>query len=255
MIDGTATLKCPKCHATDGIDLDGGERLCFSCRYEWNPATEAATEAVTEPVAAPTRSLFGSVDEALHAATAADVLSITADDDEEAGVIEMGDRRPEVSPLDWVEKFVRTDLGVTIVVTDDDGGPILRGVDANGVPIEAVRASVIYLGDDPVGAGDLIVDGGGDEPLPQVMLAVAAACLTVAVESITNGDDGEPTITSPRIGWLPPPCDGVPEVEVGVAYACAVLILAFGLDREQVAKLAANLMTGASAGTETESEQ
>jgi hypothetical protein len=38
----------------------------------------------------------------------------------------------------------------------------------------------------------------------------------------------------------------VPEVEQGVAYAAAFLIMTWGLDIAEVRRLAANLMTGAS---------
>jgi hypothetical protein len=246
---------CPKCGVADSIDLSDGVRLCLQCRTEWRPADVVALVATDKRDPVDVAEGWGAVGEILHARTADDVLNVPPDPaptDTPAPLIPA--RRLDAAD-DWAGEFVRRDDGRTFLVINDDGGVFVGVQTADGAVFSADRSTLTLLGDEPVGPGEVIHAGGDDEPLPAVMLAVAAAAITVAVDSIGTNTEGEQTITSPRIGWLPPPCDQVPEVEVGVAYAIAALILAFGLDRGEVVKLAANLMTGAEAGAETETDQ
>lgn len=155
---------------------------------------------------------------------------------------------------DWVGAFVELPDGYVLNVIEDDGTEFLRGVSVDGHNVGFERSKVTYLGDEPRNLGMPTHEDVSDEPLPQTILAVAGLCLTVALDAIVDdGDDGVGVI-NPRTGWLPPPCDQVPEAECGVAYAAALLITVFGLDKEQVQRLAANLITGAEIGTELESK-
>lgn len=251
----TTNPQCPKCHATDSIDLEAGERLCLSCRNEWNPATVTVPEAETPAVGPPTRSLLGSVDETLHAATAAEVLSITPDDEAElATVTEL-----HATPADLTGVFVRyatsDDDARTVLVIEDDGGDTIDVQDSEGHDFTVPRVHVSLVGTEPSEPGYDALGVDPNEPLPQTILAVAGLTLTVALAAVPDGEHEPGIVNNPRIGWLPPPCDQVPEAECGVAYACALLISIFGLDKQEVARLAANLITGAESGTETETEQ
>lgn len=248
-------VRCPKCGKADSIDLSGSARLCLSCRNEWNPATDTYTEA--EP-ATPSEWTAGVVGDVMAATTASEVMKLGRpvvehdDDDTPDNVVYLD---VEGTPNDWSDKFVRTDGGAVVLVLEDEGDGTLGVQTAAGLRYEIMRDTATFIGDDPMPDGDGIETLGIDEPMPQTILAVAGLCLTVALEAVTPSPDDEYHVGNPRIGWLPPPCDQVPEAECGVAYAAALLISVFGLDREQVAKLAANLLTGAESGTETETVQ
>lgn len=248
-------VRCPKCGNADSITLDAGERLCLSCRNEWNPATVsyAPTETTHEHlVAVGQRAIVGAI---MDAPDTAEVLAMFNDNDHaDADVIPFV-RGEESDAADWSDSFVRTDSNAVVLVLHDDGGGILTVQTAAGLSYDIVKSTATFIGDEPLAAGEGIDAIGIDEPMPQTILAVAGLCLTVALECVPDSADADQSVGNPRIGWLPPPCDQVPEAECGTAYAAALLISIFGLDREQVAKLAANLLTGAESGGETETEQ
>lgn len=243
---------CPRCKATDSIDLSDGTLLCLQCQNEWNPAHEIA-EPAEHVIAWPAVSTDPMVDwkAILAGQSVGDVLAV-GDDDDDADVIPLRAMADFAEANDWTDKFVRDGAGVTGLVVTDDGGERITIQESTGSRREVDRSSVMYLGDEPLAEGVGATGITDDEPLPQTMLAVAGLAITVALDSLAIGEGHEWTINSPRIGWLPPPCDQIPEVECGIAYAIAALVGVFGLDTEQVQRLAANLIQGAEVGTESE---
>lgn len=253
MSAGEITLtSCPECGAADSVDVGDGSRLCLACRHEWDPKDPALlaahkAAALEHEQAARVAAVLGP--------DPADHLAETLEATVEAGELPEGDEGTGEPAPDWSGKFVRDtlhpDRGVLLVVVDD-GGRGLELQDSRGVGYIASRDACVYLGDEPVGPGDDVT--GGDEagmvPLAPVIFAVAGLALEAGVDAVGEGDD--PELYDPRIGWLPPPCDGLPEVEQGIAYAVAILVRHFQLDRSIVRQLAAGLLIGAEAGTEGE---
>lgn len=250
----TGLPPCPQCGKADSIDLDDGKRLCLICRNEWNPATAVYHEGFAPlPILVPTDER-GDILEILHAPTAEDVLGPptvpwSTQDQLQAYIETTGD-----VTADWTEKWVRTAGGDVLLVLEDMGDGMFYGADVGGDEYQLQKADVTYLGDEPIGPGETVAESptGEDEPVYPAILAVAGLALTVGLEAVS--EDPEEGFTHARIGWLPPPANQIPEVEQGVAYAIAALIRIFGIDRAEVEKLAANLLTGAEGGTETEGQ-
>lgn len=245
---------CPECAKPDSVDLGDGNRLCLGCRHEWNPAdpelvARHKAAALEHERQARVDTVLGP-DPADHLADALEAAVASPDE------LDGDDGTGEPVP-DWSGKFVRDtlhpDRGV-LLVTVDDGGRGLELQDSRGVGYIASRDACTYLGDDPAGPGVDVTEGGdaGIVPLAPVIFAVAGLALEAGVDSVGEGPD--PELYDPRIGWLPPPCDGLPEAEQGIAYAVAILIRHFDLDRETVRQLAAGLLLMAQ-GPETETEQ
>lgn len=239
-------VQCPECGASDAVDLSGGMWLCLQCRTEWDPSTVPMLPPIDAADAAADFTVSPSLARVLAADTAGEVLRAPA---EELG----GSAAVSPSPANvrngWEGLFVRYErMGVTALVVEDRGGSMIELQDEAGTNYKCKRSSCVILGDDLPGGvvdtADIGTVGGDDTPIAQTILAVAGLTLTVALDAIdAAGDNG---VGNPRIGWLPPPCNELPEVEQGVAYAAAFLIHTWGLDTSEVRKLAANLMTGAS---------
>lgn len=252
LIEGV--YECPQCHAQDSIDLSGAKRLCLSCRCEWEPGKTVQLPPPAPQLASDPLRPITEAERILHATTVNQVLREWADDagaDELATIHDL----PGLPPDDWSDNFVRRiDDNALLLILADDGNDPMLAQHLDGETVDAYKGECVFIGDALPEGVSVKMQDVNDEPLPQTILAVAGLTLTVALEACVTTADGIATVESPRIGWLPPPCDQIPEVEAGVAYAAALLISVFGLDREQVNRLAANLITGAEAGTETESK-
>ena len=245
---------CPSCKAADPVDLGDGHLLCLACRNEWDPKDPAL---LAEHRAA---ALAHERDELVAAVLGPDPGDRIGDPEEAPTLPSAGSEIPPGTPGPpsyWSGKFVRDtlhpDRGVLLVV-EDDGTRGLELQDSRGVGYIASRDALTYLGDDPTGPGEDVTEGDapGFVPLASVIFAVAGLALEAGTDAVGEGDD--PELYEPRIGWLPPPCDGLPEAEQGIAYAIAILIRHFDLDREIVRQLAAGLLLTAQ-GPESETEQ
>lgn len=241
-----ATVQCPDCGACDAIDLSTGDWLCLSCRNEWNPRDVpiVAPAPDTGPVAGFT--LSPSLSRIFDATDAGEVLRAPS---EEFDASEPAPAGNGAGGVDWTGEFVRYErMGVDALVVEDHGKAKIEIQDADGTTYKVMRSSCVIIDvpgrNDAAIADTLDATAADDQPMAQTILAVAGLTLTVALDAIeaAGGDD----VGNPRIGWLPPPANEVPEVEQGVAYAAGFLIHVFGLDKGEVRKLAANLMTGAS---------
>jgi hypothetical protein len=249
---GAAVPTCPECHKADAIDLSNGDWLCLQCHHEWNPAD-------VPPELPSVDSILGPGDPELPGITPVPEVPRVAGWAEREPELTSAGREAasgtgEQAP-DWSGLFVRDTLhperGVLLVV-DDDGGPglELQGSDPAASYIAGRETcEILALPDEGIAMPGAPVSDAG-EPLAPVILAIAGLTLEAGADSV--GDDAERTLYNPRIGWLPPPCDGVPEAEQGVAYAVAILIRHFDIPNELVRQLAAGLLTGAQAGTELE---
>lgn len=253
-IIGAAVPTCPECHKADAVDLSSGQWLCLSCRNEWNPAD-------VPPERPSVDSILGQGDPELPGIDTDPAgghwASWTEREPTLAAESSEGPDGPTEPPSDWSGLFVRDTLhperGLLLVVADDDGVSLeVQGADQGGSWItERANCSVVPEPDEGLAAPEPPVDNN-NEPLAPVILAIAGLALEAGADSV--GDDDERTLYAPRIGWLPPPCDGVPEAEQGVAYAIAILVRHFDLDTALIRQLAAGLLTGAQAGTELESK-
>lgn len=78
-----------------------------------------------------------------------------------------------------------------------------------------------------------------EEPASQEAVRLVAGLCIQAALTFELGDE-QPHL--PSRGWMPPPATGSPEVEYGAAMAVSALVYAFDLDREQVARVATQLI-------------
>ncbi len=248
-------LVCPDCGESDAVDLSTGDWLCLQCHREWNPTREATRPAPPVEAIPSGFTLSPSLARIFTATDPAEILAAPAEeiDGRAPATVARGAGRP-----DWSGLFVRYErMGVDALVVEDKGGQRLEIQGADGTNYRVNRSSCVLLGEqlpgNVVDTRDVTAEAVDDAPMARTILATAGLCLTVACNAIDDaGPDG---LANPRIGWLPPPCDQVPEVEQGVAYASALLISTWGLDVAEVRRLAANLMSGASDGAESESER
>lgn len=248
------TSACPSCGRADSIDLSDGTRLCLNCRTEWDPKHPATMQLGIDA-----RDELDTEDridtaEILRATTAADVLGPDLSP-EETWRDHMGLQLVETEPSPLLGLFVTLppDHAVEWLVIEDDGGALVKLRDSTGTETLVDRdmlALDVRYDDDDEGTTD--ATPSDDEPIVGVIASVASLVLTVGAEAVADDDDR--TLLNPRIGWLPPPASDIPEVEQGAAYAVALLIKLFGLDRQQVLDIASNMMAGAAevvAETET----
>lgn len=243
-------MQCPKCGSTDQITCEGGY-LCLDCRHEHDGTQPPPVDAETnteQPSPHPTDDGVGVI---LSATTVAEVLAPPEDNAGDAPLAAVSDGGAGTPNL--AGRFVALPQFPELVLcTVDDGADTIVVGDVNGGEHVVQRSSVTYVDDD---GGDPLAPVVGattvseDQPFSPTIFAVASLAITMGLACI--GDDGE-TLYNPRIGWLPPPCNEVPEAEQGVAYAIALLVRTFGLDRSSVEQIAATLMQGAAVpGMET----
>ena len=250
----TRTVQCPDCGGVDAIDLSDGRWLCLNqeCRCEWDPRELPMAPPARESEATFTAS--PSLARVLNASDADEVLRAPAEELAYLG----GAHEPARGGPDWTGLFVRYErMGVNALVVEDKGGARLELQGEDGTTYKCMRSSCVIIGDtlDPMALDrpDHVPTDDDGAPIAATILATAGLTLTVALDAIDNAEDGG--VGNPRIGWLPPPCNDVPEVEQGVAYACAFLITTWGLDTNEVRTLAANLLQGASMGAGEETRQ
>lgn len=254
MTAGVDVNACPECHATDSVDLSDGVRLCLSCRTEWRPGDVVDTPPASEDgTTSPVRAILVA-DTPSMVLLARHVFDQAPDDVVLDARAAFDARALAANPADWAGMFARTASGLVVVVTVDDGTDTLVGVTSAGDEVTFFRADATYLGDVVDAAGNPVASDNEYDagPMMPAILAVAGLCLTVGLDCVSPEEGGP--LTNPRIGWLPPPCDEVPEAEQGCAYAVALLVRTFGLDHDAVRTLAANILQGARAGTETGDE-
>lgn len=246
---------CPSCGRDDSIDLDGGGHLCLACRHEWNPADVPASSLAALDLDPHDFSRAAMLLELSRAQSPLQVFGAFRHDAlDTADVTAVAEY---VAPQgDWAGMFVERKRGgrVLLVITDD-GGDTIECENERSKRVTVRRDDVRLLGPE-LGTPDATADTPvttDDEPFQPTIFAVAALALTVGAQAVA--DDEDRSLLSPRIGWLPPPANEVPEIEQGVAYAVATLISRFNLDRAQVLAIAGSFMTSAQAGTEQENNE
>lgn len=238
---------CPKCSSADQLAMQGDVWLCLDCRHEYNASDGLAAERgesaqgdgimSTDPVMASVLAAQ-TADEVLAVQVQA-ILDLPDDDDEEPHVEHVAH---------WAGQFVRhvQDHEVFLCVEDDGGDHIaVQGETGGVVPVRRSNYALLDYDPDalaPVTGAETVSE---DQPFDPAIFAVAALAITQGLACLAM--DEEQTLLNPRIGWLPPPCNEVPEVEQGVAYAIALLVRTYQLDRDGVEQIAATLMEGAQA--------
>lgn len=237
-------MVCPKCGSADQLAMSDGVVLCLDCRHEHDGTQTAPTPAPN--VDATETPLAGHSDTAtiLAAETVADVLAAGGESPPIDAPL-AGDP-PAADTPNLAGRFLHVRGYVdALLCVEDDGGATITCVDMDDFTRTVNRTDVAAAemdGTDPLAPTIGATTVSEDQPYDPAIFAVASAAITQGLACI--GDDGE-TLYNPRIGWLPPPCDQVPEAEQGVAYAIALLIVTFGLDTGSVEQIAATLMQGA----------
>lgn len=250
-----APPQCPSCGQSDAVDLSDGSWLCLQCRNEWVPGAPDTSRPSGAPASPDDFTLSPTLRAIFDAPDAAAILAAPS----EHGYDDTPDvKRERTGAPDWSGLFVRYErMGIVCLVVEDNGKSRILIADNDGHEYRVNRSSCVLLGDSladfaqPPTTGDDSADN--DAPMVGTILATAGVTLTVALDALDAAGEGEPA--NPRIGWLPPPCNDVPEVEQGVAYAAILLITTWGIDREEVRKLAANLLAGAGTTTGTENTE
>lgn len=247
-------MNCPKCGSADQLVLGDGTVLCLDCRHEHDGTTVPVTHPPADLLSSDEPTEAGDVDTILAAQSADEVLTVVP---AEAAPIEWDHAAVSAAAREafsYVGCFATTPQGETVLIEEDhdDGTVTVLFADGERTQLTATWLTDIeYVPDAlaPTVGAETVSDA---QPFDPAIFATAALALTQGLACI--GADEEQTLLNPRIGWLPPPCDQVPEVEQGVAYAIAILVRTFGLPREGVEQIAATLMEGARA-PETETQQ
>jgi hypothetical protein len=247
-------IECPECNADDSIDMSGHQRLCLACRCEWDETkTFAAPEVVdsASELVAPTNT---ELDRILDATTASEVLTVP----------DVGESPPTTAPTivgpvsallnNWAGQWVQIPRGGVVLCVEDDGGEIVTVTLEDGEECPLQRAFCKVVDYDPMALAPTVgaETVSEDQPYDPAIFATASLALTIGLAAV--GDDEARTLYNPRIGWLPPPCNEVPEVEQGIAYAIAVLVSTFGLPREDVERIAATLMLASQSTNESDQQ-
>lgn len=233
---------CPQCSADDSIELSGELRLCLACRYEWDQTKTYA------PVATPTDEVSNvaptdvDVDRILAATSAEEVLTVPGVRDDPP-IVASAHTGPVSTPIDLAGQWLKeADLVEPRLCVLDEGTNTVTVADAEGNEQEWERSRVEIVDFDPLALAPTIgaETVSDNQPFDPAIFATASLAITMGLMAV--GDDPARTLYNPRIGWLPPPCNEVPEVEQGVAYAIAVLVQVFDLPRGDVENIAATLM-------------
>ena len=240
-------MQCPKCGSSDQLAMQGDVWLCLDCRNEYNAADGLAAERANSAPARSDEEHSSDVERVLHAATADEVLAVQVQ-----AILDLPDEAPEDGDEEhvfhWAGQFVRrigTD-DIFLCLEDELGESIaVQGEDGPVIPVHRRNYELVGFDPDalaPVVGAETVTE---DQPFDPAIFAVAALAITQGLACL--GTDEDQTLNNPRIGWLPPPCNQVPEVEQGVAYAIALLVRTYQLDRDGVEQIAATLMEGAQA--------
>lgn len=238
----TAGTTCPQCGAAETVAMSDGTRLCLSCRNEYDPTTappfaQAQLPPALEPVSPPGDNVDAQNATAPQGAPTAvgDVLGppaeIVAEREAQAALDAMIGTQVvlEGGQVARVRGFPDDDH-MTVSTNDDDKMSEWFDVDLNDVVRSVDTAPVV-----------VDVDDDTARALAAVNVAVAGLVLRAGVATLAGDDDNVQLITPPT-GWLPLDADALPALEQGVAYAVAVLLFTFKIDREMVAEIATQLM-------------
>lgn len=203
---------CPKCRSTSGTDLGDGIRLCFNCRWEWDPAT--TTGPIVEPLTV-VPDFDGTT------APVAAVVEALQQRDDPLAVIRSNYLGCEVV----VNEF---DAPGTITEVDDDGFVTVEfgsGYSVRCAPDEFVVTDAQVIADETI------------EALGTTYLTVAAQVLRAGAATIA-GDGESRRLAVPPDGWLPDDPDVMPVIEAGAAYALAALALTAGIANDDILSMA-----------------
>lgn len=203
---------CPKCRSTSGTDLGDGIRLCFDCRWEWDPAT--TTGPIVEP-------LTVVPDPVVVAPEATEAPGTSPGSPDPLAVIRSNYLGCEVV----VNEF---DAPGTISEVDDDGFVTVEfgsGYSVRCAPDEFVVTDAQVIADETI------------EALGTTYLTVAAQVLRAGAATIA-GDGESRRLAVPPDGWLPDDPDVMPVIEAGAAYALAALALTAGIANDDILSMA-----------------
>lgn len=246
--------ECPGCGKRDVIELGGDSWLCLECRTEWSGNSVTLSDIATQLTTAIPAHRKEDIDDILNAGSAEEVLGPVAIDliETEEGIYSVAD--PGHMREDWTGRFAKTHGGDIFLVLEEMPDGVLIGEDREGQSYTILKDKCTLQ---PEGAVDVTDDiseigTGENEPIIPAILAIAGLALQVGLQAIT--EDDKAWFNAARIGWLPPPANDIPEVEQGIAYAIACLIHIFGIPKDEVEKLSANILLGASAGVDSEGQ-
>ena len=233
-----ATLTtCPECGHDNGVNLADDNRLCFDCRHEWNPAdvdwqavsllqklsADAPSDAM-ETMALGTEALTGTViPERLPPSEPTDIDPTTE--------WETIKERLETQLVGREITWNKGDMGGTVYAINDDGEAEIHGADGIDYTLDANELDPILDAPELVDMDAETVAALGSAQLVMAGLALSAGLRTVAPEGARN------PLLPPPSGWLPNDKDSIPIIESGVAYAVAMLIYFFQLDKGQLQEL------------------
>lgn len=237
------TLACPSCGNTITAPLDAGRRLCINCRHEWNPNDAPSLRAVpSNPSEAPTQPPVALTDPALgeappgaaHEAEAATEALVPTDD--------------ATAGLGALEALVGTEvvleggqLATLVGFPDDDHAEVVISAGTDTERLEVVNLNDVERS---VAAPPPVADVPTETAvaLAAVNMTVAGLVIQAGLASIA-GEYPNAELLTPPTGWLPLDVDGLPALEQGCAYAIAFLVHAYSLNRDDVAGIAAMLLT------------
>lgn len=212
---------CPKCNATNSVELDGTLRLCLGCRCEWTPGVPYEGVVQFPP--------GGDV------ASPPVLVSVPTPKPADAYESYLDEARSRLLGA----KAIYHDAGAegTITEVTDDGYAIVTfgsGYYVELLPNEFTVVAADVIPDEKITA------------LATTDMTIAAQVLRAAAQTLeTVGETRR--LTLPPGDWLPDEPGVMPVVEHGAAYAAAIIALNYGVSNEQLVSMADMLDNAATA--------
>jgi len=231
------STECPRCHWLQGVDLTDGIRLCFNCRNEWRPADVAADELVLGAILG-----YVTWEDYAIGETAAGRL---APQHPAAGPPAGGDQAspsPVAAGGDPLLGLKVQLVGKRATWAQGEGAGVIYDLDDDGNALVHGDDGIDYTLDpdelDPVEDVPEVIELDAEQAAELGALQKLYAAAALKAGLATLAPEGAPfQWLTPPTGWLPTDPETWLGVELGIAYAVAVLIDHWELDRSMVQEL------------------
>lgn len=245
------TVICPQCQSEQGVNMSDGNRLCFGCRHEWNPAAPQ-TSVLAPQSPAPALVPPPGDNVTTTRVTAPQGASTTVDDVLGPPAEVLADREAQAALDAMVGTQVVLDGGqLATIESFPDDDHVTVWIDHGEHDDERVTVDfndVLRSVEAPPPVAE--VDDQTAQGIAAVNMTIAGLALRAGLATIA-GEYPNAELITPPTGWLPDDGDVMPAIEQGVAYGFAFLIHAYSIDREVIERMADMLISDSQAITDS----